>query len=149
METTKDFRLRPADRDTLKRWLRRSTTPGGQTRRARILLALDAGQSATETARVLHISRATVHLGHRRDRAEGLNGLMDRPRPGRPTVLNRETVERILFLTTERVPREATHWSTRLMARYAKLTPRQVRKVWQAANLKPHRLKTFKIRNQT
>ena len=51
--------------------------------------------------------------------AEGIDGLTDCPRSGRPTVLDRETVERILFLTTERVPREATHWSTRLMARYA------------------------------
>jgi len=145
METTKDFRLPPADRNTLKRWLRRSTTPSGETRRARILLALDAGHSATETAKLLHISRATVHLWHRRYRAEGLDGLTDRPRSGRPTVISRETIERILFLTTERVPREATHWSTRLMARYAKVSPWQVRKVWQAADLKPHRLKTFKI----
>ena len=119
MQTTKDFQLRPDDRDTLKRWLRRPTTPSGQTRRARILLALDGGSSATDTARLLHISRATVHLWHRRYPAEGLGGLVDRPRSGRPTVLERRTVERILLLTTERVPMEATHWSTRLMARYA------------------------------
>ena len=56
------------------------------------------GCSPTETARLLHISRATVHLWHRRYRAEGLAGLVDRPRSGRPTVLNRLTVERILLL---------------------------------------------------
>ena len=119
MQTTKDFQLLPDDRETLKRWLRRSTTPSGQTRRARILLSLDGGRSAKLAARRLHISRATVHLWHRRYRADGLGGLVDRPRSGRPTVLNRRTVERILFLTAERVPVEATHWSTRLMARYA------------------------------
>ena len=145
MQTTKDFQLLPDDRETLKRWLRRSTTPSGQTRRARILLSLDGGRSPTETARLLHISRATVHLWHRRYRADGLDGLVDRPRSGRPTVLSRHTVERILFLTTERVPVEATHWSTRLMARYAGVTQWQVRKVWQAADVKPHRLKTFKL----
>ena len=145
MQTTKGFQLLPDDRETLKRWLRRSTTPSGQTRRARILLSLDGGRSPTETARLLHISRATVHLWHRRYRAEGLAGLMDRPRSGRPTVLRRRTVERILFLTTERVPVEATHWSTRLMARYAGVTQWQVRQVWQAADVKPHRLKTFKL----
>ena len=144
MQTTKDFQLRPDDRDTLKWWLRRPTTPSGQTRRARILLSLDGGRSATETARLLHVSRATVHLWHRRYGAEGLTGLVDRPRSGRPTVLDRRTVERILLLTTERVPVEATHWSTRLMARYASVTQWQVRQVWQAADLKPHRLKTFK-----
>ena len=142
MQTTRGFRLHPTDRDTLKRWLRRPTTPSGQTRRARILLALDVGRSATETAKLLHVSRATVHLWHRRYRAEGLAGLVDRPRSGRPTVLDRRTVERVLFLTTERVPVEATHWSTRLMARYAGVTQWQVRQVWQAADVKPHRLKT-------
>ena len=145
MQTPKDFRLLPDVRETLKRWLRRPTTPGGQTRRARILLSLDGGRSPTATARLLHVSRATVHLWRRRYRAEGLAGLVDRPRSGRPTVLNRETVERILFLTTERVPLEATHWSTRLMARYAGVTQWQVRQVWQAADIKPHRLKTFKL----
>ena len=145
METTRNFRLRPADRDTLKRWLRRSSTPSGQTRRARILLALDAGRGPAETAKLLHVSRSTVHLWHRRYRAEGLDGLTDRPRSGRPTALKGKTVDRILFLTTERVPREATHWSTRLMARYAGVTQWQVRQVWHAADIKPHRLKTFKV----
>ena len=145
MQTTTDFRLQRVDRDELKRWLRRSTTPSGQTRRARILLALDAGRSATETARLPHVSRATVHLWHRRYLAEGVGGLADRPRSGRPTVLDRRTVERILFLTTERVPVEATHWNTRLMARYAGVTQWQVRQVWQAADLKPHRLRTFTL----
>ncbi len=145
MQTTMDFQLHPADRDTLKRWLRRPTMPSGQTRRARILLALDAGRSPTETARLLHVSRSTVHLWHRRYRAEGLAGLTDRARSGRPPVVDGRTVERILFLTTERVPVEATHWSTRLMARYAGVTQWQVRQVWQAADVKPHRLKTFKL----
>ena len=64
---------------------------------------------------------------------------------GRPTVLDRRTVERILLLTTERVPVEATHWSTRLMARYAGVTQWQVRQFWRAADFKPHWLKTFKL----
>ena len=145
MQTTTEFQLRPDHRDTLKRWLRRPTTPSGQTRRARILLALDAGRSATDTAKLLHVSRSTVHLWHRRYLAEGLVGLVDRARSGRPTVLDGRTVERILFLTTQRVPMEATHWSTRLMARYAGVTQWQVRQVWQAADVTPHRLKTFTL----
>ena len=86
-----------------------------------------------------------MHLWHLRYLAEGLDGLVDRARSGRPTVLNRRTVERILFLTTERVPAEATHWSTRLMARYAGVTQWQVRQIWQAADVKPHWLKTFEL----
>ena len=69
-----DFRLRPGERDTLKRWLRWSTTPSGLTRRARILLALDGDRGATETSKLLHVGRSTVHLWHRRYVAEGLDG---------------------------------------------------------------------------
>ena len=64
---------------------------------------------------------------------------------GGPTVLDGHTVERILFLTTERVPVEATHWSTGLMARYAGATQWQVRQVWQAADVTAHRLKTLTV----
>ena len=104
MQTTTEFQLRQDHRDTLKRWPRRPTTPSAQARRACILLAVDAGRSATDTATLLHVSRSTVHLWHRRYLAEGLAGLVDRARSGRPTVLDRRTVERILFLTSERVP---------------------------------------------
>ena len=50
-------------------------------------------------------------------------------------------------MTVESIPHEATHWSVRLMAKAASITTWQVRQIWQAADLKPHRLKTFKISN--
>lgn len=139
------FRLSTADRAELKRWLRRKTTRSDETTRARLLLALDEGRAITEIAKTLHVSRPTVYLWKQRYLNEGLAGLSDRPRPGRPTVLDAKSVDRILFLTTQRVPKEATHWSTRLMAKYAGVSQWQVRKVWAAANLKPHRIKSFKI----
>lgn len=83
--------------------------------------------------------------GGLRCRAEGLAGVVDRRRSGRPGVINPRTVERIRFLTSERVPVEATHGSTRLMAGYAGVTWWQVRQVWRAADVKPQRLKTFKL----
>ena len=45
---------------------------------------------------------------HSGEYESSLDGLVDRARSGRPFVLNRRTVERILFLTTTRVPVEAT-----------------------------------------
>lgn len=147
MENETRFRLNKKDRSELKRWLRRKATPSGETLRARILLALDAGQSVSEVAAALHVSRPTVYVWRRRYSEEGLGGLSDRQRPGRPTVLSKKNVKKILHLTTQRIPREATHWSTRLMASYAGVSQWQVRKVWAAAELKPHRLKSFKISN--
>ena len=133
------------DRVELKRWLRSKTTRSGETLRARIVLALDEGQAISDIATALHVSRPTVYMWKRRYTAEGLSGLSDRCRPGRPTAIGSKSVQRILFLTTQRIPREATHWSTRLMAQYAAVSQWQVRKVWAAAELKPHRIKSFKI----
>ncbi|AWF81342.1 IS630 family transposase [Microbulbifer sp. A4B17] len=73
-----------------------------------------------------------------------MEGLRERARSGRPTVIGKDVVDRVLFLTTKRIPEEATHWSIELMAKYAEVTPWQVRQIWKAADLRPHRLKTFK-----
>jgi transposase len=54
-------------------------------------------------------------------------------------------VKEILTLTTQRIPKESTHWSLRLMAKYAGVTRWQVAQIWEAADLKPHRIKSFKI----
>lgn len=77
----------------------------------------------------------------------GIEGLSDLPRSGQPLKLGPEKINEILTLTTRRIPQEATHWSVRLMAKYARVTTWQVRQVWAASDLKPHRLKTFKISN--
>lgn len=76
MQKTKAFPLVREDRETLRQWLRRSTTPSGQTRRARIPPSLDEGRSPTVTARLLHDNRANVHLWRRRYRAQRLAGLV-------------------------------------------------------------------------
>ena len=142
-----EFRLAKRDRVELRRWLRRKTSRSGETLRARILLALDEGQAISEIAESFHVSRPTVYLWKRRYATEGIAGLTDRARSGRPTSIDSKTVERVLFLTTQRIPQESTHWSTRLMAQYAEVSQWQVRKVWAAADLKPHRIKSFKISN--
>jgi transposase len=117
----------------------------GLAERARIVLMSGDGMSVTEISTSLQVSRPTVYKWQQRYEQEGVEGLHDQPRSGRPTKLTEAKIKRILHLTTERIPKEATHWSTRLMAKYAGVTQWQVRQVWAAASLKPHRLKTFKI----
>ena len=93
------------------------------------------------------VSCKTVHKWRNRFIESGVDGLLDEPRPGRPPTLDEKTINRVLTLTTQYVPEEATQWSERLMAAHAGVTPYQVRKIWEAADLQPHRLKTFKISN--
>lgn len=99
----------------------------------------------TEVSIAQRSTAKTVHRWRNRFEAEGIDGLLERPRSGRPTVIDKKIVDKVMFLTTKRIPEEATHWSIKLLARYAEVTPWQVRQIWKAADLRLHRLKTFKI----
>ncbi len=141
------FKITSQDLATLQGWTRSTSLPQGQVRRAKIILSFCEGVTVTEIAAAQRVSRKTIYKWIDRFQESGPDGLLDQPKPGRPTVINDKIVNRVLKLTTERVPHEASHWSVSLMAKYAGITTWQVRQIWQAANLKPHRLKTFKISN--
>jgi len=141
------IRLKAADRRELQRWLRSRNTTKGVADRARAALLLDDGLSVGEVAARVDVDRTTLYKWRRRYAERGLDGLVDGHRSGRPTKITPEIAERILTMTVERIPREATHWSIRLMADAAGVTRHQVQEVWKAADLKPHRLRTFKISN--
>lgn len=147
MNANSEVHLTNADRSELNNWLRSTTLPQGQITRAKIILSLDEGINPTEISRAQRISRKAVYKWKDRFSEHGLDGLFDQPRPGRPTTIDEKTVKKVLKLTTERIPEESTHWSVQLMAEYAGITTWQVRQIWKTADLKPHRIKTFKISN--
>ncbi len=74
-----------------------------------------------------------------------MEALDDLHRSGRPTTLTEEKVDEILQATVHNQPQEATQWSQRLMARHSGVSKEQVAKVWKAADLRPQRIKSFKI----
>lgn len=141
------FSLSSSDRLELQRWLRKSTLDQRLAQRARILLDLDAALPPGKISERLGISAPVVFKWRKRYQEAGLARLDDLPRPGQPRKLTQKKAQQILQLTTQRVPAEATHWSLRLMAKYTGTTVWQVRQVWQGADLKPHRLQSFKISN--
>ena len=142
-----EFVLDLSDKATLQGWLRKGTTPNRLAQRARIVLALGNRVPPQETSAQHGTSVASVFRWRARYQESGVAGLADLPRPGQPRKLSQQKVREILTLTTQRIPAEATHWSLRLMARYAGTTIHQVLQVWLAADLKPHRLRTFTISN--
>ena len=135
----------PTDRTALRKWLRSTSIRKGLADRARILLLSARKVAVTDIAATVGMSANSVYKWRHRYLAHGVDGLYDRPRPGQPRKLTPAVAEKILRLTVERIPREATHWSLRLMAKHAGVTQHQVREVWTAADLKPHRLRTFKV----
>ena len=141
------FNLSLLDRETLQGWLRKSTLDQRLAQRAKILLELDAGMTPRAISEKLVVTAPVVFKWRKRYLEQGIEGLSDLPRPGQPRKLSEKKVREILDKTTHQVPKEATHWSLRLMAKYTDTTGWQVSQVWKAAGLKPHLTQTFKISN--
>ena len=111
-----------AERETLEQWTRRPKTAQALALRARIVLACADGHSNTRVAADLRVCVDTVGKWRSRFLEQGLEGLLDQPRSGRPRMIDDADVERVIALTLETTPRDATHWSTRSMARRSGLS---------------------------
>ena len=133
------------ERETLARWTRRPTTARALAERARVVLECAAGKPNTIVARELRLTKQTIGKWRSRFLRQRLDGLLDEPRPGAPRRIGDADVERVMRLTLETAPRDATHWSTRAMARRCGLSQTAVSRIWRAFSLRPHRVKTFKL----
>ena len=137
--------LTAEERETLQGWSQRRKTAQALALRARIVLACAEGKSNTEVAAALRLSKPTVGKWRGRFTAKHLDGLLDEPRPGAPRQISDAQVERMIALTLESIPANATHWSTRLMARRCGMSQSAVSRIWRAFALQPHRSETFKL----
>ena len=133
------------ERMNLEQWTRRLKTGQALALRSRIVLGCGAGKTSTAVAQELHVSMPTVRKWRRRFLERRLDGLLDEPRPGAPRKVSDADVERVLTLTLETSPQDATHWSTRSMAAQSGLSHSTVHRVWRAFGLQPHRTETFKL----
>ena len=117
MPALRRIRLRPWDRRELEGWVRARTTPQRRVERARIILGSAGGLPGRALAREIGVSLPTVQRWLDRYDDEGLAGLEDRPRPGRPrSTITPEVEAEVVRRTLEEKPPRGTHWSTRLMA---------------------------------
>ncbi|MFH1265439.1 MAG: IS630 family transposase, partial [Planctomycetota bacterium] len=114
--------------------------------RARIVSMAAAGVASQDIARRLRVSRPTVQLWRERFLALRLKGLeKDAPRPGRLPRIPVRKVRAVVEATLHSTPPDATHWSTRSMARAQGLSEATVRRIWKRHRLKPHLVETFKL----
>jgi len=109
------------------------------------VLGCAQGASNSQVAQRQRVTLQTVGKWRRRFVEQRLDGLVDAPRPGQPRKISDAKVEEVLAMTLERRPKEATHWSTRLMAKASGLNQTAVLRIWQAFGLQPHRAETFKL----
>jgi transposase len=138
------FEVSDEDRLTLESWTRSSTVPAGRVERARVVLAVADGAGTSEAARRLGLSRPTVIKWRERYAAQGIAGLADEVRSGRP---KRVDDAAILAATLEPPPAKlsVTHWSTRLLAGELGVGDATVARAWRRYGVKPWRRETFKF----
>lgn len=133
------------ERQTLATWASRPKSTQRLALRARIVLACADEPSNKAVAARLGVCGATVGTWRSRFVARRLEGLTDEPRPGAPRTVTDADVERVVTRTLETKPANATHWSTRGMAKAAGLSQSAVSRIWRAFGLQPHRAGTFKL----
>ena len=131
--------------DSLKRFSRRSKTARALAFRARIILKCASGMDNTDVAEELETSQQTVCKWRQRFVRGRLDGLLDEPRTGAPRKISDSKVEKIIAMTLNRRPKDATHWSTRQMASKVGVSATKVGEIWRAFGLQPHRAESFSL----
>lgn len=126
-------------------WARRRTSAAGLAMRSRIVLAAADGQSNSEMARRLGVSRSMVKRWRNRFAQARCDGLLDESRPGRPRLVDDAQIEALITATLETAPKDATHWSTRSMAEHLGMSQSTVSRVWRAFGLAPHKQDSWKL----
>jgi transposase len=139
------FTLTSEENNRLVEWTRRHKTSQALALRARIVLACQRDRSNRDIGRELRVTAQTVGKWRGRFGAMRLEGLLDEPRPGAPRTIGDAQVERVIAKTLHEKPKDATHWSSRSMAKASGLSQSAIVRIWRAFGLQPHRAETFKL----
>jgi transposase len=137
--------LSDAERTELKLLASRRKTAQALAMRARIVLECARGLENQEVAASLRVAKGTVGKWRRRFAERRMDGLHDEARSGAPRSIEDDRIEAVIVKTLESLPDNATHWSSRGMAKASGLSVSSVQRIWHAFGLQPHRMESFKL----
>ena len=129
--------LSPSERDALQQWVAQRKTAQALALRARIILACAQGLSNSGVSAQVGLGSQSVGKWRRRFLDRRLDGLRDEPRPGAPRKITEADAQRVVRLTLQTSPADATRWSTRSMARRTGLSQSAVSRIWRAFAIDP------------
>ena len=148
MRIAPPVQLSEEDSSQLQALARARSLPARAVERAQIVLLAAMGKQDLEIAEELSVTPRTAARWRARYLKAGIDGLKkDAPRPGRTPIFTPEKIRMVVEKTTQEKPPDATHWSTRSMARAVSMSEATVRRIWHKHGLKPHVVKTFKLSN--
>ena len=152
MRVAAQVMLTAIERRRLETWASARSTTVRLVERSKIVLMACAGMPNQAIAKALGIDQNTVGRWRNRFVKERVKGIeKERPRGGnhggKDSKRQAKLRARIIEATTQTTPKDATHWSTRTMARAMGTTHSVVHRVWQSHGLKPHLIRTFKVSN--
>lgn len=148
MRTGISIRVSASDQKQLERTIRDPKSPQKHVWRAQIVVLTAAGHGTVEIMRRTGKSKTCVWRWQERFMQEGVDGLLrDKTRPPGTAPIDAERVNKIVALTLQPPPHEATHWTLRAMAKVAGVAASTVQAIWQAHGLNPHRWRQFKLSN--
>ena len=136
-----------AAREQLEAMASSRSLPHGLVTRVRIVLLSADGLSNKDIAARLRLNQVTVGLWRRRFVKQGLTGLHEELRSGRPRSIPDERVATLIRRTLRTKPKDGTHWSCRSLAAETRLSKSTVQRIWRAFGLQPHRARHFQLSN--
>src|SRR5271165_5189273 len=146
MRTGVSLSVTPADMVRLRGLVKDRNAPQKHVWRARIVLLSAEGAGTNAIMRETGKSKTCVWRWQERFAAEGVAGLLrDKTRPSRIAKLNPSVAERVVALTMEEPPHEATHWTSAGMAEAVGVSVSSVQRIWRGHGLQPHRVRQFKL----
>ena len=148
MRIAPTIKLTAKERKALTRLVNGRRTEVRVVMRAQIVLAASRGLENWQIAEELEVTPETVGRWRSRFVDKRIDGIRkDLPRGGRKPIARQKVESKIVRMTTQEKPANATHWSTRTLAEKLGITQSMVHRVWKANGLKPHLIKTFKVSN--
>lgn len=152
MRVAAAIELPDKERTRLRQYVSSRTTPVRLVERSRIVLLADEGCDNQSIARALGVTENKVGRWRNRYAEGGLKAIeKDKPRGrnhgGKDSGAQARLRQEVIKTTTQETPKDATHWSTRSLAKKLNTTHSFVQRVWKSVGLKPHLIRTFKVSN--
>jgi len=138
--------LAEAEREQLQQWVAAHGTPQQVALRCRIVLAAAAGETNLQIGAACQVDVKTVALWRGRFVQSGLEGLWEiASGRGRKPTYSARKIKAIVQATLMSKPDGMTQWSCRQMAQAQGVSKSTISTIWRSHNLKPHRIKSFKL----